>query len=195
PAPMQIAAVQFDIAWEDREANYARVRALLAESPPQRGALVVLPEMFATGFSMNVAAAAEGADRPQFARQLAREHGVYLVAGIATRASAGAHSATDANCGRNESIAFDPAGEIVARYTKLHPFTLGGESKCYPRGDQIVTFTWHEFTVATFVCYDLRFPEIFRHATRRGATLMTVIANWPHARIHHWVTLLQARAI
>ncbi|HTL28529.1 MAG TPA: nitrilase-related carbon-nitrogen hydrolase, partial [Tepidisphaeraceae bacterium] len=54
---------------------------------------------------------------------------------------------------------------------------------------------WTDFTVAPFVCYDLRFPEIFRRAVRKGATLMTVIANWPEARINHWLTLLQARAI
>jgi predicted amidohydrolase len=75
----------------------------------------------------------------------------------------------------------------------LHPY--GAERNHYVAGDDIVTFTWNDATVAPFVCYDLRFPEIFRRAVKRGATLMVVIANWPEARITHWLSLLQARAI
>jgi predicted amidohydrolase len=80
-------------------------------------------------------------------------------------------------------------------YTKLHPFSLGGEKQHYLPGRQVVTFAWQGFTVAPFVCYDLRFPEIFRAAARQGATLFTVIANWPISRAEHWITLLRARAI
>jgi predicted amidohydrolase len=77
----------------------------------------------------------------------------------------------------------------------MQPFTLGGESQHYAAGSGVVTFIWQNFVVSPLVCYDLRFPELFRAATQRGAQLMTVIANWPVARIQHWVTLLQARAI
>jgi predicted amidohydrolase len=72
---------------------------------------------------------------------------------------------------------------------------LGGESANYQAGREVAVFPWQGFTVAPFICYDLRFPEHFRAATRRGAQLITVIANWPVKRIGHWVTLLQARAI
>jgi len=72
---------------------------------------------------------------------------------------------------------------------------LGGESKNYEAGAEILTFKWHGFVVAPFVCYDLRFPELFREGARQAAQLFVVIANWPIKRIQHWVVLLQARAI
>ncbi|MGE5611551.1 MAG: nitrilase-related carbon-nitrogen hydrolase [Bacillota bacterium] len=97
--------------------------------------------------------------------------------------------------GRNEAVVFSPEGEEVACYQKIHPFTFGGEANHYAAGSEIVTFRWGAFTVCPFVCYDLRFPEVFRLAVRRGADLFAVIANWPASREHHWLTLLQARAI
>jgi predicted amidohydrolase len=83
----------------------------------------------------------------------------------------------------------------LARYQKIHPFTFGGESKHYEPGREIVTFDWGGFTVCPLVCYDLRFPEVFRLAVRRGVNLFAVIANWPASREDHWLTLLRARAI
>ncbi len=186
---MKIYCCQFDIVWENKPANFARVKKLLEGAAIARGSLVLLPEMFSTGFSMNVPAIAEGNARPaeQFLAQTAKALGVWLLGGVVT--------ATADGRGRNESVGFSPAGKEVARYCKMQPFTLGGESRHYAAGSEVVTFTWQNFIVSPFVCYDLRFPELFRAAAQRGAQLMTVIADWPVARIHHWVTLLQARAI
>src|SRR4051812_24687388 len=94
---MQIVIVQIDIAWEDPPANYAKIRRLLAGAPPRAGAVVVLPEMFATGFSMNVAAVAEAEPRPteRFLADLAREFGCFVVGGLASR---------DGACVRNECV-------------------------------------------------------------------------------------------
>jgi omega-amidase len=97
--------------------------------------------------------------------------------------------------GYNQAVVVGPDGTALARYSKMQPFSLGGEAKNYTAGDQPVFFAWQGLIVAPFICYDLRFPELFRSAVRGGAQLFTVIANWPHMRIHHWVTLLQARAI
>jgi predicted amidohydrolase len=97
--------------------------------------------------------------------------------------------------GRNEAVAFSPEGELLARYSKIHPFTFGGESEHYARGETICSFRWHDLEVTPFICYDLRFPEIFRAAVKRGAHLFAVIANWPAKRENHWMTLLRARAI
>ena len=71
----------------------------------------------------------------------------------------------------------------------------GGETEHYEAGTATTLFRWDGFTVSPFICYDLRFPEHFRKATRAGAQLITVIASWPVARIGHWITLLQARAV
>ena len=186
---MQLVGVQLDIRWEDREANCARVRSLLEAHRPEPGALVVLPEMFATGFSMNVASVAEEPHGPteRFVSTLSRELGVFVVAGVATR--------DDARRVTNDSITCSPDGRLISRFSKLHPFTLGGENEHYAPGDDVTTYACGEFTVAPFVCYDLRFPEAFRRAMRRQANLMTVIANWPGSRTDHRRALLVARAI
>jgi predicted amidohydrolase len=188
---MKIACCQLDIAWEDRSRNYDAVRRLLDPVELPAGSLVVLPEMFSTGFSMNVAATREDDPAPTeaFLSRLARERQVHVVAGIVRPAE------IRAGQGRNEAVVIDPAGRQMTRYCKQHPFSLAGETEHYEAGTQTVTFPWDDMTVAPFICYDLRFPELFRSAMRAGAELFVVIANWPAARIEHWITLLRARAI
>jgi Predicted amidohydrolase len=187
---MTFLGLQFDIAWENKPANFANVRRLLSKAAPQKDSLVVLPEMFATGFSMNVSLVAEpyGADTEQFLAATAREFGIYLIAGAPMRGRDGR--------ARNKALVFSPAGELLAFYAKMRPFTPGGESEHYVAGEHPVTFKWNEATVSPFVCYDLRFPELFREAAAaHRPELFVVIASWPDKRIHHWVALLQARAI
>jgi predicted amidohydrolase len=188
PAP-NLFAVQFDIAWEDKPANFRKVDALVDAAATTTGSLVVLPEMFASGFSMNLAVTQQGAEREDeaFLAGLARKHGVFVAGGVV---SGGA-----GKMGRNEAVVFSPEGKLVARYAKIHPFSLGGEAQGHEAGSEIVTFDWGGFVVAPFVCYDLRFPEIFRAAARQGASLFVVMALWPVKRQQHWLTLLQARAI
>lgn len=186
---MNVLAVQLDIVWEDKAANHQKVRQLLEQAQPAPGALVVLPEMFATGFSMRAAALSDTASQAtqQFLAGTAKTFGVYLAGGVVSDGQAG--------LGRNECVVYDPHGRELARYCKLHPFTYGGESAHYAAGEQVVLFDWAGFKVAPFICYDLRFPEIFRAAVKQGANLIVVMANWPVTRIAHWDALLQARAI
>jgi predicted amidohydrolase len=84
---------------------------------------------------------------------------------------------------------------LVAKYRKMHPFSLGGENEHYAAGQDPVIFDWNGVKVCPLVCYDLRFPEIFRTAVVRGAEVFVVIANWPRARQRHWEILLKARAV
>jgi omega-amidase len=183
---MDAVLVQLDIAWEDKPANFARVRELLVANVPSPGSLVVLPEMFATGFSCNVNVTRQ-ADSPEcddFLGRLAREFDCCVIGGVVGVGIDG--------LARNEAVAFGPNG-LVTRFAKIHPFRR--EREVHRPGSEVVTFSWKEFEIAPLVCYDLRFPESFRTAARIGASLMVVIANWPVARIDHWVTLLRARAI
>ena len=186
---MNIACVQFDMAWEDKRTNYAKVLNLLRAANIPRGSLVLLPEMFATGFSMNVAQIAEGQGgaTEQFLAKTAREFGVFLLAGVVTRGAS--------QRGRNECVAFSPEGTLLARYCKMQPFTLGGETASYEAGERAMVFACGEISVAPFICYDLRFPEVTRSIAAQRPQLITFIASWPNARLHHWVRLLQARAI
>ena len=89
----------------------------------------------------------------------------------------------------------NPEGEEVCRYTKIHPFSYGQETDFFNSGDEVAVFKWGELTVAPFICYDVRFPEIFRHGAAKGAEVLTVIANFPEKRIDHWINLCKARAI
>jgi omega-amidase len=187
---VNVIALQVDIAWENKPANFAKVRRLLAEAAPEKDSLVVLPEMFATGFSMNAEAIAEpyGGPTEQFLAGAAREFGVCLVAGAAMRGRDGR--------ARNQALVFSPAGERLACYAKMQLFTPGGELEHYAAGERPTTFRWGDCTISPFICYDLRFPEIFRAAVAaHWPELFTVIANFPAKRVQHWVLLLQARAI
>jgi omega-amidase len=145
--------------------------------------------MFATGFSMNLKTTRQGPDLEDeaFLASLAREYGSVVVGGVVSQASEG--------IARNEAVVFSPEGATLARYAKIHPFSLGGETQVHEAGSEIVLFRWEGFIVAPFICYDLRFPEVFRSAARGGASLFVVIALWPVKRQQHWLTLLQARAI
>lgn len=187
---MNVVALQLDIAWENKPVNFARTRQLLSQAAPERNSLVVLPEMFATGFSMNVESIAEpyGGPTEQFLAQTAKDFGICLLAGVAMRGTDGR--------ARNKALALAPTGELLAYYAKMHPFTPGGEAEHYTAGAQPVVFHWAGCAVSLFVCYDLRFPESFRTAAAaHRPELFVVIANWPNKRILHWVRLLQARAI
>ena len=186
---MNVACVQFDVAWENKAANYGKVASLLKAAAIPHGSLALLPEMFATGFSMNVTAIAEeqGGATEQFLSDTARQLGIFLLAGVVTRGASGK--------GRNECVTFSPEGKLLARYCKMQPFVLGGEGAAYETGQKALTFSCGEITLAPFICYDLRFPEVARSVASTRPHLMTFIASWPNMRLHHWPRLLQARAI
>jgi len=195
---MRVACVQYDIAWHDKPANFAKVRSLLeAAGPCGPGGLIVLPEMFSTGFSMDVRAAAEDQTRPaeNFLAELARHYGCHVLGGVVNVDADG--------LGRNEAVVFGPAGQEVFRYAKMHPFSYAGEARYFTPGNTPVVAELAlggparqaPVRISCFVCYDLRFPEVFRSAAMAGAEVLAVIANWPASRREHWPALLRARAI
>lgn len=187
---MQVIAVQPGIAWEDKPATHAHVLELLSAAQPEPGGLMVLPEMFATGFSLNVPVIAEqgaAGETEGFLRELARQFGCAVLAGVV-------RSAPDGR-GLNQAVCFAPDGAELCRYTKLHPFSFASEQETFAPGEGVRVFQWQGVSIAPLVCYDLRFPEAFRHAAVAGAQVLAVIANWPTQRVSHWRALLPARAI
>ena len=184
---MRVVCCQFDIAWENKAANFARIGSLLEATPPQVGSLLLLPETFATGFTPNIAAFAEepGGPTGQFLAKISVRYQIHVVAGVIEKGRNGEIY--------NRAVVFDSAGRPVAQYTKLHPFGPGGEAT--EPGSGIVGFGWGAMSVWPFICYDLRFPEIFRRAVIGGAHLLVVLACWPKSRQAHWDVLLRARAI
>lgn len=187
---MHLACCQLNIAWEDKAVNYRRVEALLDAAAFPAGTLVLLPEMFATGFTMAADSVAEPLDGPtaRFLSDLARRREIFVQAGVVIRDPCAPRP-------RNEALVFGPDGKLSGRYAKLHLFSFAGEPEHYAAGEASTSFAWQETTVAPSICYDLRFPELFREAAARGAEILTVIACWPASREEHWLALLRARAI
>ncbi len=181
--------IQIDSVWEDRAANHAKARKLVAEANPQPGSLVILPETFSTGFSMNlpVTAEPEGGLAETLLRELSAQYQCCVIGGVVTKTQDGP--------GMNQALAIAPDGTVLARYTKNYPFSLIGEDKTHAAGTDVGVFEWQGLRIAPLICYDLRFPELARKATQAGAEVLIYIAAWPVKRIQHWITLLQARAI
>ena len=174
---MRLACCQLDIAWEDKPANYRRVEALVGDAALPPGTLLLLPEMFATGFTMNAVAAAEALDgrTASFLGDLARRHRIFVQAGVVVRGAGDGQP-------RNEALVFDPEGRRLARYAKMHLFSLAGEPLHYMAGESPVVFGWQGAVVAPAICYDLRFPELFRRAVQDRAQVLSIIACWPASR-------------
>jgi predicted amidohydrolase len=184
---LKILGLQLDIIWEDKEANFQKIREIVSrlEDKPD---LIVLPETFATGFTMK----SEFFSEPQmgiteqFLIEIARKTGSVVGGSWIEKNPEGMPFNTF-------SIA-RPSGIITNRYHKIHPFSYAEEDKFFTAGDSTETFELNGFRISLLICYDLRFPEVFRK-TAGTTDLYLVIGNWPEARIEHWIALLKARAI
>jgi predicted amidohydrolase len=197
---MQAHLVQLDIRWEAKDANFARVEMLIREASIQAGDLVVLPEMFDTGFSFNLDRTADTDERTlEFLVRLAKKHRLFVHGGRSVLGRDGK--------GRNRSTIVDPDGRVICEYDKVHPFTFGKETEHFSGGTEIRTYRWtragsasvsgetNGLVVQPTICYDLRFPELYRKGLKAGAEVMVITANWPSAREMHRRTLSIARAI
>ena len=185
---MRIAALQSDIVWEDREANFERLRPWIAAAAGAGARLLALPEMFSYGFSMATERISEplGGPSTRFLVDEASRHGLWL-AGSLPELPDGAERPY------NTLVVASPRGQ-VHRYRKIHPFSYSGEDEHYREGTDFVGVEIEGVRFTLFVCYDLRFADEF-WATAEDTDVYLVVANWPEPRRHHWVSLLAARAI
>ncbi|MCY1055093.1 carbon-nitrogen family hydrolase [Nannocystis sp. SCPEA4] len=185
---MKIAAIQSDIAWEDPEANFTRLRPWVAAAAAAGAKLVVLPEMFACGFSMATERIREdpGGPSTRFLEHQARQHDVWICGSVPEVPLGEARP-------YNTLVLASPHGQVV-RYRKIHPFSFAREHEHYGAGSDHITVDVEGLRCSLFVCYDLRFAdEFWGRAEQTDAYI--VVANWPERRRVHWTTLLQARAI
>lgn len=189
---LRVALGEYDTGWHDPAGSLERAAAVLRRAGSVHAGLVVLPEMFLTGFTMEPAAHAEALDGPTFqafADKVAQA-GFSAIASISRR--------DDTPRGPrffNSVVHVSPDGTIGHAYDKQQLFSYGGEHAVYTPGDappRILSV--NGVRIATLVCYDLRFPELFREIAD-AADLIVVVANWPAVRRSHWDALLQARAI
>lgn len=185
---MKIAAIQSDILWEQPVANYRAYAPWIGAAAAAGARLVVLPEMFACGFSMDTSRICEppGGPSTRFLIERAREHKLWVCGSIP-------ELAPGATRPRNTLVLSSPEGELH-RYQKIHPFTFAREHEHYDAGERYVTVDVEGLRCTLFVCYDLRFADEF-WATAAQTDAYIVVANWPKKRRLHWSTLAHARAI
>lgn len=181
---LRLTMMQTDMAWEDKERNLDAVEALLAKVAGKTD-LVVLPEMFTTGFSMNSQALAETTAGPTVQR-------LKDWAGRFDTALAGSFIALDGGARYNRGFFISPDAEQY--YDKRHLFRMSDERNHYSAGDGSLVVSHKGFNIRLLVCYDLRFPVWARNVDNHY-DLLLYVANWPESRILAWNTLLQARAI
>lgn len=183
---MKIALYQMHIVWENKEVNYLQLERKLKEVYAEKVDLFLMPEMSFTGFSMNIDVTKES-----------RLETVNIMAGYAQQYNVAVGFGWVKDCGEkseNHYTIISKDGEILCDYVKIHPFSFSGENEKFRGGERIKNFICEGIACSIFICYDLRFPEIFQVASRK-AHIIFVPANWPQKRQEHWRCLLQARAI
>ncbi|MCX7876658.1 MAG: hypothetical protein N2321_10900 [Melioribacteraceae bacterium] len=183
---MKIGICQYSPVWENPEYSIKIIKSLL-ENYNQTD-LLIFPEMTLTGFTMNAKNFAEDIDGKTFNFFMTKavELKTDIFFGVIEN---------DENKIYNSLIHIDKNGLIVARYRKIHPFSLANEDKNYFAGDELVITKINNTRIALSICYDLRFPELYRLYVKKGIDIIVNIANWPIKRIDHYSTLLKARAI
>jgi omega-amidase len=186
---MRIAAIQHDIVWADREANFEHLAPMIRAAAGTGARFVLLTETFSTGFVTDrPIGEPECGPSSQFITEQATTNGVWVGGSCPEIAPGG-----DDERPFNSFVIAGPGGE-VHRYRKIHPFTYGGEDKHFRAGDQLITIDIEGLRVSPLVCYDLRFADEFWQLAK-ATDVYLVPANWPEARRLHWMSLLLARAI
>ena len=184
---MNISLVQYNPSWEDKKKNKDKI-LLLLKGETSKSDLLIFPEMTLTGFSMNAEKLSEEKEGKsfQFFSELAKKFSTHIMTGIIEK---------EGNDYFNTLLHIDASGGLVNYYRKIHPFSFSNEDKFYKGGEKHVTTEIDEWKIGLSICYDLRFPELFRFYAKERVDLIINIANWPVTRIEHWRTLLKARAI
>ena len=183
---MKIAIFQMDILWENPQWNLEKAKLWIQGLKAQNTQIAVLPEMFATGFSINPTKIAQTESDYILATltEIAATTGIAIVFSMATQ---------DGDNHYNRMFFVEPSGRIH-RYDKRHLFSMAGEHNNYKAGNKQLVIEYKGVRFLPLICYDLRFP-IWSRIAQTQADAIIYVASWPDSRAHAWKTLLQARAI
>ena len=186
---MKIALAQFEVQRGDPAANLVTIRSFFEQAKAAGAEALFLPEMCTTGFDWkyNLELLSDAPAQRDEVGALAREYDIAVCGSFLDQAESGRPA--------NSLYFFERTGALVAQYNKLHLFTLFDEHQHVEAGKTIVTADTSFGKIGCSVCYDLRFPELFRQCALSGAELQVLPAAFPHPRLGHWRTLIQARAI
>ncbi|CUN54721.1 nitrilase-related carbon-nitrogen hydrolase [Clostridium disporicum] len=183
---MKVALCQINIEFENKEYNKKKIMAKVKEAKNNEANLCLFPEMTLTGFGINVELIGEKENKTiDFFRKICIDNNINVGFGWVKKIN---------SSGENHFTIINYKGEIISDYIKIHPFSFSNEDKHYLSGEEIVKCTIDNTKLASFICYDLRFPEIFQ-CVSNDVDIIIVSANWPQNRSEHWKTLLKARAI
>ena len=183
---MIIGIAQMNITWENSNENMKKVENFVKEALEEEVELILFPEMTLTGFTMDINNLSLTEEEIiNWIKKVAIENKMNIGLGFAIKVD---------ERGKNKYVIVSQEGRILVKYTKIHPFSYGGENIKYYSGDEICICQINEFNITPFICYDLRFPEIFQIASKE-AEIIIVAASWPESREDHWIILLKARAI
>ncbi|QHW34425.1 carbon-nitrogen family hydrolase [Paenibacillus rhizovicinus] len=189
---MRLALVQMHVDAGNPDANFERLQSKLEEavSGESKPELIMLPEMWNTGYALeriDEIADPEGQRTKAMLSSFAKAHAVQLIGGsIAEKRADGVY---------NTMYVFNEQGELTSQYSKIHLFRLMDEEKHLKAGEELGQLEAGGAPAGMMICYDIRFPELARKLALGGAKAMFVPAQWPNPRLHHWRTLLTARAI
>ncbi len=180
---MLLELVQSEIIFENKDKNLKLAENIIKSSNSD---LILFPEMSFTGFSMSTNKIGEtNLETLNIIKNLAFKYNKFIGFGWVKNTQ---------TLSENHYSIVSNNGVLISDYTKIHPFSYANENKYYKKGENIPFVKIKDFTLTTFICYDLRFPEIFQYASKKS-DLIIVAANWPNKRKEHWQTLLKARAI
>ena len=181
---LKIALVQTDTIWEDIEKNLENLSEKISAIDDEID-IILLPELFTTGFTMNAKTVAETMNGRSVKWMLknSKEKNCLLIGSLLI---------SDSNNFYNRLVVTFPDGE-VKYYDKHHLFSFAGEEKVFTAGSEKLVFKYKGFKICPLICYDLRFPVWARNT--EAIDLLIYVANWPNARMEAWDTLLKARAI
>lgn len=186
---LNISLAQMDVKVGDPEVNFERAANWVEEAAARGSQLVLFPELWSSGYALeDWESLSSELDTGIFARisQLARQHKVAVAGSLLEKRNGKAY---------NTFALYGPGGERQASYSKVHLFRLMEEDRWLAAGDRLALVEAGWGLTGLAICYDLRFPEMFRRYALDGARLILLPAEWPARRIAHWQTLLRARAI
>lgn len=193
---LRVSLLQTALHWEDKTANLEMLQKKI-NSIQDKTEVIVLPEMFSTGFSMNKEVLAEsmGGQTVNWMRKIAASRGAVLTGSFIVK-----EGSVDVSLFHNRLVWMLPSGDF-GFYDKRHLFAFGKEDQHYSPGKKRFIATVNGWRINLQICYDLRFPVWIRQTRREiqpsqpEYDVLIVVANWPAARSHAWKILLQARAI
>ncbi len=184
---VRICSAQITSVWEDPEQTLKKAGLFVSHAAASGAVLVCFPEQFATGWDPRAGTHVEDSDGRIVAtlRELAKDNDIAILGSFRER---------NTPRQKNTAIVIGRDGRVLAKYAKIHLFSSGGEQEGFAPGAELGIFTLGPFTCGIAVCYDLRFPELFRLYAKKGVQVVFIPAAWPESRMKHWDLFISARA-